>query len=45
MAEILSKLRWIWIEHGGKVATVLFVLAFATLLLVAVSKSGKEDNQ
>ena len=44
MAEILAKLQWIRIEHGGKVATVLFVLAFATMLLIAVSKSGKEGN-
>ena len=40
MAEILAKLRWIWIENGDKVAAVMIVVAFAVLLLALMSRKG-----
>ncbi len=45
MAEFLARLRWIWIENGDTVATVIFVVAVAVMLIVALSRSGKESNQ
>lgn len=44
MAEILAKLQYIWIEHGDKGATVIFVVAVAVMLITALSRSGKKGN-
>lgn len=41
MAELLAMLRWLWIEHGDTVATVLFVVAFAVMAIVVLRKGRK----
>lgn len=43
MAEFTAMLRWLWIERGDTVATVLFVVAFAVMAIMALRKGGKEN--
>lgn len=42
MAEILAKLRFLWIEHGDKAAVVLAVVV--VLLLLAIQATTKTDG-
>ena len=45
MAEFMANLRWLWIEHGDKVAVVAVVSIVIALVVLAWFRSGIEENK
>lgn len=44
MAEFMANLRWLWIESGDKIATVMLVVAVAVLLIAVGRRATNEAD-